>query len=225
LSQVTNIRSLASTETPKPKSKGLALAAGGLGLLLVGGIVAGGLYVARPDMFGSTPAATETLPQAETKSEIPSTASSLVEGQSAAVANTNTSPAADATVDKPKAVDSPTKTADTAKTAQQTPRPDPSNDGEIVVSSLDEDGRPVTVKRSPDGRTTTYITPDGTLTMRDGTVIQRRPPPPKPGNPQPQFPNGIDPKRLTPEQRRKLRILMNDPNFKPPPEFPKKPTN
>lgn len=223
LSQVTNIRSLASTETPKPKSKGLALAAGGLGLLLVGGIVAGGLYVAMPDMFGTAPAATETQPKAETKSEIPSSASSLVEGQSATVANTNNAPATTVEPEKPKVNNAPDKAPDTAKTGQQAPKAEQVDDGEIVISSMDENGRPVTLKRSPDGRTTTIVTDEGVFTSRDGTIVQRRPPPP--GMPQPKFPNGVDPKRLTPEQRRKLRILMNDPNFKPPPEFPKKPTN
>ena len=224
VSQVTSVRSLAALETPKPKSKGLAFAAGGLGLLLVGGIAAGGLYVARPDMFSTAPAATstETAPKTETKSEVPTTASSLVEGQSTTVANTNTAVPADVVPEKAKTADVPAKAPETAKTGQQTPKTVDTPDGEMVISSLDEDGRPVTVKRSADGRTTTIVTADGTFTTRDGTVIQRQPPPP--GMPQPRFPNGIDPKRLTPEQRRKLRILMNDPNFKPP-TYPDKPTN
>lgn len=220
-SQVTSVRSLAAIDTPKPKSKGRAFAAGGLGLLLVGGLLAGGLYVARPDMFGITPAATEPQPKAETKSEIPSTASSLVEGQSSTVSNANAATATAVEPEKQKAANVSEKAPQSAKTAPQTPRSDQTNDGEIVISSMDEDGRPITVKRTPDGRTTTYVTPEGTVTMRDGTVIQRRPPPP--GMPQPQFPKGVDPKRLTPEQRRKLRILMNDPNFKPPPEYTQKP--
>jgi len=222
-SQVTSVRSLASIETPKPKSKGLAIAAGGLGLFLVGGIVAGGLYVARPDMFHSVPAATsaETPAKTESLSSVPANASALVEGQSSTVANANT--ASEVVADKPKTPDAPTKSADTAKSGQQTPRSGTVDDGETVLSSVDEEGNPVTVKKSADGRTVTIMTPDGAITTRDGTVVQRRPPPVMPRRPQ-GWPQDVDPKKLTPEQRRKLKILMNDPNFKPPPEV-LKPSN
>ncbi|HMT08465.1 MAG TPA: serine/threonine-protein kinase [Pyrinomonadaceae bacterium] len=225
VSQVTNIRSLADTDSPKPKRKGFAVAAGGLGLLLVGCVVAGGLYVARPDMFHAAPAVTTTdaAPKNDPKPETSEAVPSLVDSQSSTVANTNTVAVPDVSSDKSKPTDAQPKTGETAKTGQQTPKNDDPTDGEMVISSEDEDGHPVTVKQSADGRTTTVITKDGTYTTRDGTVVQR-PRAPIPGRP-PNFPQGIDPKKLTPEQRRKLRILMNDPNFRPPPDYPQKPTN
>lgn len=223
-SQVTNVRAFAATDASKPRSKGLAFAAGALGLLLVGGVVAGGLYMAMPDMFNTTPATTSTeIPaSSESPSALPSTTTTLVEDQSTTVANTNSAVVAGSEPEKTKTADVQAKTT---KTGQQTAKPVETNDGETVLSSVDDEGRPVTVKTSPDGRTMTIMTPDGSITTRDGTVIQRRPAP-IPGRRPQNFPQGIDPKKLTPEQRRKLRILMNDPKLKPPPpEYPQQPTN
>ncbi len=224
LSEVTSVRAAITdpeqarsfTSTPEKPKRSIAVAAGAVGLLLVGCLAAAGVYVAKPELFGSAPAANVS------NSAVPTNATSSSNGD---LTNSNSAsvfvnPAADsagalpteptadtpATPDKAKTADQQEKPADTTKSAKTPAKPQTPDDGEFVFTTPDADGDgPVTMKKNRDG-TTTIITKDGTVVTRpmrpppDG----RRPPP------------GFDPNNMSPEQMRKLRkILETERNNQP----------
>ena len=201
-------RSLASVASPKPKSR--AAAAGAFGLLLVGGLAAAGVYVARPELFGTAPAANTAI--SSNAEPVASSTGDLTNADSASVfvnsnsTGPNSAPAteAPAVAEKPKTADQIEKPADPAKTNKSTSKSATTGD-EFVFTTPDDDGNgPVTMKKSADG-TTTIITKDGTIVTR--------PVPPQPG--MRKLPPGFDPNNMTPQQLRKLRTILRNQQNRP----------
>ncbi len=221
VSEVTSVRnvttdpdqahSLAAAPPPRPKSR--AAAASALGLLLVGGLAAAGLYVAKPEIFSTAPAANTTqyaLPAADTSSgDLTNTNSASVFVNSNTAASNSAAAAepvteAPAVAEKPKSVDPAEKPADPSKTGKGTPKTPAAGDEFVFTSPDGDDGGPVTMRKSADG-TTTIITKDGTLVSR--------PDPPQPG--MRKLPPGFDPNNMTPEQMRKLRTILRNQQNRP----------
>lgn len=200
-------RSFAAVASPKSKSK--MAVAGAFGLLTVGCLAAAGLYVAKPEIFGSAPAANSTLYAAPAPN---ASSGDLTNANSASVfvnSNSSGSSSAGATevpsvTEKPKAVDPAEKPADPAKPPKAAPKTPAAGD-EFVFTTPDADGEgPVTMRKSADG-TTTIIT-------KDGTVVTR-PMPQQPG--MRKLPPGFDPNNMTPEQMRKLRTILRNQKNRP----------
>lgn len=217
LSQVTSVRSVTTdpeqarsfASAPEKPKRSMGVAAGAVGLLLVGCLAAAGVYVAKPELFGTAPAA--------------SVSNSAVPGNSAGNTSSNgdltnsnaasvfENPAADSagalpsgpsdtpgTPDKAKTTDQQDKPVDTTKSAKTPAKPQTPDDGEVIFTTPDADGEgPVTMKKNRDG-TTTIITKDGTMVtrpMRPPPDVRRAPP-------------GFDPNNMSPEQMRKLRKIL-----------------
>lgn len=220
MSRVTTVKPSVLTNEQSASRRAPAFAVGLIGVVLAGGLIAGGLYLAKPEIFSAAPATrgADSPAAANVAANSVDNAPSLVDGQSAVISNSNSATAVDTPTVKPSAGDSSQKLGTQAKTdATSAKSKDPAN-GETVITGTDDDGSPVTVRRSADGRTTTIISPEGTIVTRDGNLVTRRPPPPQPGRQPVVPPPGFDPSKLTPEQRRKLRVLMRDPRFNPQPD-------
>ncbi|MBK6748855.1 MAG: protein kinase [Pyrinomonadaceae bacterium] len=204
-------RSLAAALPPRPKSR--AAAASAIGLLLVGGLAAAGLYVTKPEIFGTAPAANTAQfasPASDTSSGDLTNANSASVFVNSNTGASNSAAAAEpiteapAVAEKPKAIDPAEKPADPSKAGKATPKT-PAGGDEFVFTSPDADGQgPVTMRKSADG-TTTIITKDGTLVSR--------PDPPQPG--MRKLPPGFDPNNMTPEQMRKLRTILRNQQKRP----------
>lgn len=190
--------SRAETESPRSR-RPMAMAAGFAGLLLFGAAIAGGLYVARPSLFGGqTPAA--QAPTAPAVSTAPAAANVSVDANSAsATANATTGDtsaiASQTAEEKAKAATANEKPVDTAKTAKVQPAGKGTANTEEITIPVDDGDLPgdVVITKQENGKTTTMrVTPTGPR--------PQMPPPGTEGNPW-----GIDMSKLTPVQRKKLR--------------------
>lgn len=212
ISQITDVRPVAGArqtgevnsrdpQAPGPRSKKkVAAAASVLGLLLIGG-AAGGAYVYQDAIFGVTPAA---LPEVEVPEppQVPP-AAPLNESEQAASANvevpTGPEPASqNETAPAQKKSDPQRKVKSEANTdPQEFVYVDP-QDGERIV--IKKDSIQVGDMKVQGGKV--YM-PDGRVYQVEKTPIT----PPQPGtHPVPRVPP-IDMRKLTPEQRRKLRLM------------------
>ncbi len=197
LSEVTSVSPQRVPTDPGPPAardgrRGFGIAAGALALLLVGGGIAGGLYVMKPSVFGATeapqtqiaPAAANSVPAEAPRDSVDGTATSPGHAPLEPAGETRTQFAEEKPQTLTKGRPPAGVTGDKAPidTSTGTRADDPgSTQSEIVV-------------RDPDSN----------------QVITIRPPPP--GADRVPGPGGVDLRKMTPAQRQRLmRILRNNP--------------
>lgn len=216
----TRIAPLATTDATPRRGSFASMAAGALLLLLVGGAVAGGIYVFKPSVFGvgneDKVEQNSLLPATNANTENTSVDTNINSVQVGIADNTNSVNAA--SEPSRTTTTTATKAPETAKSEAKKPEPESDtvitdDDGTTVRYSADGKKMIVT-ERHGDGSTSTT-----TLENPSGVPAIRRPPP----NEAMPFPR-IDPSRLTPEQRRKLqRVLRNQRMNNPTPPQPDRP--
>jgi serine/threonine protein kinase len=200
----TNVGASDRTLVAKQKGRGVGVATGALGTLLVVGAVACTLYMVKPSLFGVGQEAPQqvdavtTLPVAvDTNTAANANVDSA--GQAASLA-TNTAIGTTSSKSETRSPATP-KTGETAKTAKEDP-------GDVLIQ--DDDGS--TVRYSADGKnmTVTERHSDGTST----TTVIRNPPkmpnifrPPNQPNP---FAPDFDSSNLTPEQKRRMKTIIRN---------------
>ncbi|MFZ1702089.1 MAG: serine/threonine-protein kinase [Pyrinomonadaceae bacterium] len=223
LSQMTELHS-PNTSAPAPKSRGLAMAAGAFSVLLIGAVIAGGLYFVKPSVFGAvqeneTPSGTALAPTAN-NADTNATASANAEteqieadGKSAAIAPSTGEP-----VHQPESPVRPTETSKNTKTTASAKPLQTIDLGDGMSVEMDDLENPtnVTIKtRDRDGKIKTMVvTPEV-----DPELGLTRP---KPGD---QFPPNFDRGKLTPEQRRKFQNMIKREQMKRPPPPRPQPTS
>ena len=218
------------TSVAPQKGRGMGVAAGALMMLLVGVIIAGGVYFVKPSVFGlntdsekaadpgaSVPAATDTT----TANARADSNSNPAQADGAAPAGQTDSPQVLTENIRPADPDKPAETNKTKPTGSSKANTTSDDLGDVVDIQVDDPEIPrggvILTDRDENGKVTT---------MR---VM--------PANPQPpnmqRMPNGvpppyrIDPKNMTPAQRQKLmRLMKNNPQLRPiPMPTPEKPKN
>ena len=194
--------SLSADETPKKKFAAVAAV-----LLLLLGTAAGGAYVYRDSLLGTSAAPNSLVetpepiqaPPSATAEQQDQAASASVEQPQVTDANTAQQPETAATVKRP----------DTQRRAKTEPNAPSSPDPEEFVFVDPEDGEKVVIKKDSIHVGDMKVQ-GGKVYMPDGKVYQMGKTavtPVQPGmEPSPRVPP-IDMRRLTPEQRRKLRLL------------------
>jgi len=215
ISELTSIRpgtsaaAAASTSVqsfaPKRRRVGMAVAA--LSVVLLGFLVAAGLYVAKPSLFGVNPPAAEpakevsvrpveTTNAANTDTGA-TTAGAPVSGDSADV-GTNT--------ESPKTVEAPKQTEATKNNKQPTGQRSQTGDGSDPELPVPQPipGDVTITERGNDGRvTTTRIKPAPVPPYMQGQ-------PPNGADPFPEFSNPKNFPQMTPAQRRKLQEAIRN---------------
>lgn len=182
---------------PTPKRSGLAVAVSALAVLLVGGAIAGGLYIVKPSVFGAAPETQMTvspLPVANADSAPANIEPAQIAAETAANSDAKSS------TDDPRITDKQGESAKTGKTVSERPK---TSEGETVNISGDPD--------DPDQVTITKTDKSGKITTM--TVRPKELPnvPTPPGEGEDPFPRNFKPNGLTPEQIRKLqRIRRNN---------------
>lgn len=239
VSQVTSVRSLGSfsgsetatvtrstTQSPPPSGFrwGKAMAAAAVAILVVCGLGAGGLFVTNPTIFGTDTATDKSTESGPAKTDTATTdnPASTAEAQKSVAAAGEQRPSIDgpAPTDRAKAPEKPEAPADAPKASKPStqndhPRDDPqfthipgdSDTGDIIVTTPGVGGK----------TTTTRVFPLPPVTNGRGAG---QPQPQKPGAKANTFPPDFDfSKGMTPEQARKLKMLMRTvqrPPAKPP---------
>ena len=213
----TNVAAAQLTSVPNPQRRGFGAAVVGLGLLLVAGLIAGGVYVANPSVFGIEKDAGKqdtgsivppvATPNTVATANANSASSGLSSGQAA-----NSEAPTKTEVTRP--AETGTKPLDTTKNNAPNPppeRPPPGDDPNLHLTHTDLPGDIVVTERNRDGTTSTKVFKNG------------QPPPngQRPPNGMPQFPNGIDFRNLTPKQRQQLKVYMRNHGGQLPPGPPR----
>ena len=191
----------ATDRSRRPVAIGAAL----LGLLLIGGVVAGGIYKFAPLSAGASgdpdqSGADSKGPSSGSASEIPSTSASGTDGNTSSQAAAG-SEAAPTTGDKPKPQVADDKPADTTKVTRPTTDEPPRGQNEPPEPRIPPD-RPY-----PTDGVITLRNPDGTVTTMPMPRDQPRGPNPRRPdrtNPAKGFPGGFDPNTMPPAVRRKM---------------------
>ncbi len=212
--QRTNVAAALVTSAPPKRRFGFA--AGALGMLLVGAAVASGLYIFKPSVFGITPADTDKTSAAN--ADVPVVADSNAVANANANANSNSaqvaaaSSAAAANAETPK---TDQRQADTSGRSGDTAKNNRSADDTVTITDEDgttvqypaggKEGNIVVTEKNPDGTTRTSV-------IRNTQIPPNMQRPPNQVGP---LPPGFDPKNLTPEQRRKLKMYIQR-NGRPP---------
>ncbi|HQZ96557.1 MAG TPA: hypothetical protein PLP21_09580, partial [Pyrinomonadaceae bacterium] len=219
----TNLAAAPLTSVPPAKGRGLGVAAGALMMLLVGVVVAGGLYLVKPSVFGINGDSGKT---ADTGTTVPVTAGSSVSSNSSTASANATStqniPEGEANTAKVLTEDVrpavPEKPAETTKNVTKptgSSKASNTNDPNETVMDVQIDdpdiprGGVVLTDRDSNGKITTLrVNPIGPPNAQ-------RPPPTD--GPYPFLPPNFDMRKLTPAQRQKLqRALRNNPELRPP---------
>jgi serine/threonine protein kinase len=239
-SQVTAIRPLAGSrqtgddisfgsmsKSGKPKK----FAAAGAVLLLMLGSAAGGAYVFRENLFGPERRAVPTVSNPEPQQD-PVAEPSLQPEQAASAANTESPEAAEPSSVQPPESAVATKRPDAQRKARGSNAPEAESDPDEFVFVDPDDGEKVVIKK--DGiHVGDMKVQNGKVYMPDGRVYEMQKTPTTPLQPgarvSPRIPP-IDMRHLTPEQRRKLRMLKEQypdafPAPIPPPSPKPKATN
>ncbi|MBK7393801.1 MAG: serine/threonine protein kinase [Chloracidobacterium sp.] len=208
--QRTNVAAAHLTSAPPKRKYGFA--AGALGMLLVGAAVASGLYLFKPSVFGITP--TNADKTAGTTADVPVVVDTTAVANANANANANSAQASAAS-SASTANKTESRTADTNTRSGETAtndKPDPD-----TVTIVDEDGS--TVQFPAPGKTGNVVVTeknaDGTTTtsvIRNTQLPPNMQRPPNQGGP---LPPGFDPRKLTPEQRRRYKAYIQR-NGRPP---------
>ncbi|MBK8464664.1 MAG: serine/threonine protein kinase [Chloracidobacterium sp.] len=196
-----------------PKRRALAMAVGALIVLLVGGGIAGGLYVVNPSLFGVTQETEKTAqpqPLANTNSTRPTNAEAV---QMAAETAVNANSAAAPIAENPRSAEKPLETTKTGKSS--------SDNAKTADESFDIIGDP----EDPDQVTIKTVDKTGkvtTMTVRPKEIPDMPVPPVEGYDP---FPPKVDPSKLTPAQRRKLQRVWRFNQIRPTPNTQQTPTN
>ncbi len=218
----TNVIAANFTSVPAPKRRGLAPAVVGLGLLLVAGLAAGGVYIAKPSMFSGQK---EVEKAPDTVATVPTAANA----NGSAVSNSNSTPAGSAPagstgaqvanaeappkVETTRPTENVTKPTETTKNKTPNPPERPNTVDDPILNNVH--GPPdevVVTQRNPNGNTTRIITNPNGRRMPNG---QRLPDVMVP------MPNGIDMKSLTQKQRQQIKAYMRNHGGQPPPGIPR----
>ena len=193
------------TTVPPKRSRALTAAVSALILLVAGCAVAGGLYVYKPSLFGKAEAEQPPVPQPVTDQAPPPSLASELPANTANTAETTQQANIPADQQKTKEQETPrTSKSGTDKTAE--------TDETAATESQYPD---VEVKNVPGGIDIIKKENGKTTVTHVDTVPNGYQPPP----PSLEMLRKIDPRRLTPDQRRKLaRFLRNHPqaNTQPP---------
>ncbi len=219
----TNVIASPPAPTSHAKGRGLSAAAGALVMLLVGVVVAGGLYIADPSIFGVT---ADTGKSTETDKTVPVTAdSSVPSNPTTASGNAATSQQnftdGGSSANSAKVLTETIRPADTEKPVETTKNTTKTT-GATKPSTAGEPGFDLDVTvDDPD------LPPGGVVvTERDenGKLVKMRVRPPAPPGGQRPPPNmwplppDFDMRKLTPAQRQRLqRVLKNNPQMRPSP--------
>ena len=224
----TNMAAANATSVVPPKGRGLSAAAGALMMLLVCGIVAGGVYLVKPSVFGLGRDAEKVADPGTSLPAVTDTATATANAKAASNSNPAQADAAASAsqTDGPQTVTEnvrpvePGKPAET-KTAKgsDTTGSNTGDLGEVTDIHVDDPDIPkggvVLTERDENGKVTTMrVNPIG-----PPLNMQRHPMPTR-MNP---FPYGTNPRTMTPQQRQIMqRFLRNNPQIKPPipPERP-----
>ena len=212
----TNVSAANFTSARSPKRQGFGAAVIGLGLLLVAGLVAGGVYVAKPSLFGGQ----KDVEKPDTGSAVPP----VTPANATSTANANTAPAglssAQSSNSEPSSriedtrPETATKPVQTTKNGAPSPpleRPQPSDDPNLRLTHSDLPGNIVVTERNADGTTNTKIFKNGQPPPNG-----RRPPPDQMGPP-----NGFDMRNLTLKQKQQIRAYMRTHGGQLPPGLPR----
>ena len=215
---VTNVAAANLTSGVGRKRGGFGALAAAVILLLVGGAVAGGIYLMNPGLFGLGTAAnkdsepTAQVPPVNANTVANANSSEALSG--AASSGSTASEAVNAEQSKQTASEKPVETTKNGKPPSDNKTGAKTTDGDVVEFNVDDPDIPpggVVIKQQDEnGKTTTLkVNPVNRPPNTQG----------QPPNMHPQFPNGVDPRNLTLEQRRKLqRVLRNMPRPQPPPD-------
>lgn len=216
----TKVQKSENTET-KSKGQGKAIAATAFGTLLLVGSALGGLYVFKPETFSGSVSNTNVQPSANNNSLLANSTNVGPDNINSNVASNSSAVSEPVTVKKVTTTEQPTEktVAETSKTSSTTspkdapPTPDnpaPKTEAKVVIT--DGEGNKVLEDGTIKAKDGTIVTPDGKV-MRNGVVIAnpnvqiKRMPPPNVGMP-PLTREQLE--RLTPEQRRKLKQVMDN---------------
>jgi len=190
---------------PHPKRHGLAMAVGALIVLLVGGGIAGGIYVINPSLFGGVKDVEKTAqPQPAVNTNSARAANTdAVQMAAEIAANANTAAAPETT--SPRQVDKPNETTKAGKTTSGKTNPE---DETVNIIGDPDDPDQVTIKSTDkNGKVTT-------MTVRPKEMPDM---PESPAEGYDPFPRNFDATKLTPEQRRKLQRVWRFNQMRPTP--------
>ncbi len=208
----TNIATMGNTTQPGARRGGLGVVAGALGMLLVGGAIAGGIYIVKPSIYGLGQPATD-------KTTETSTVPPVTDANATAIAAANSNQAEPAVA--AAGANSATAKAETNKPAETTKNNKPNGPNSTTIESdgtsvtMPTDGRPgeiVVNEKNPDGTTSTTVLKNGQMPK----VGQHQDPmPPIP-------PGGVDFRNLTPVQKARVKAYVRKnghlpPGINPPP--------
>lgn len=194
------------------RGRGLAVAVGALMVLLAGGIVAGGLYVVKPSIFGVGQPVRETaapLPVANANSIGPANIQSAQMGaETAADANSDSSSATQNSHQTEKQ-------SETAKTGKPAGKSKSSEDGTVNITGDEDDPEQMTITtRDRSGKVTT-------TTIKPNIPAVNIPNPPVDGYDP--FPKNFNRENLSPEQLRQLQKLRRNNMIRRTPNVPRNP--
>ena len=211
--QKTNVIPINVTSAPVAKGRGFGMAAGALMMLLVGGAVAGGIYVVKPSVFGvessvekgadpgaAVPVVSDTVPAANANT------SSIQVGSASGSVPTSLNTAAPEVTHQPT-VEKPTEVTKNTKSTVATKPKNGGDVGETMTFTDDDPDIP------PQGITVTRPDKNGRMTTIHVNPSKPRQGPPPGFDP---FPPGVDMGNLSPAQRRKLQQVFRRNGIRPP---------
>ncbi len=210
------------TTGPVQKSRGFGFAAGALSLLLVGGAIGGGVYFVKPSLFGIGPNV-ENVAEPSKSLPVPADSNVSVDANVSSIAiGANTAPgdtgAAAASVDVNRQAlpsDKPAETTKSLKDSGTQKAKGQTNAGEVIEFQSDDPDIP------PGGVTITQKDESGKITTMRVNPANRTPNiPQRPLNEVDPFPRVIDPSKLTPAQRRRMRNVIRNSTRQPVPVPP-----
>jgi len=223
-SEQTSVRSdatepVAGVTAAPPRGRGLGVAAGALMMLLVGVVIAGGVYFVQPSLFGSGDDSREPAksPTATTEAATTGNSAPLTESKSVDLGGTETLADTDKHRTenvKPGEQDKQPETGKSAKSTDSSKSKKEEDLGETTEITVDDPDIPpggvVLTDRDDKGKVTTLrVMPAGPPQPN----MQRQPLPNR-MNP---FPYGVNPRNMTPQQRMIMqKFLRNNPQIRPP---------
>ncbi len=185
--------------TSSSKRRGLAVAVSALVLLLIGGVVAGGIYVTKPSIFGVGQDAEKTSQPSSLANVNAAQPANAGSGQMATETAANANSISPPTTEGPRIAE---KQVETSKGGKSGDKSKSGEDQTVNITGDPNDPDQVTItQRDKNGKVTT-------VTVRPKEMPDIPSPPESGYDP---FPNNFDPTKLTPEQRRRIqqKIMRN----------------
>ena len=212
----TNVAAANYTAPLVQKRRGFGVAAGALGLLLAGGLIAGGIYAVKPSVFGLGQKEVDKTTETGTTAPITNDANTSANPNVNSIQSGSAASAGAANSDVPAKTE-PLRQANTVDKPGETTKNNKQNGGTRIQS----DGTEIQIP--PDGRSDNMVVTErnnngtSTFDFRNGRQplnVRRSPDGTK------TFPNGFDPSNLTPAQRRRLKTVMRNGGQPPSPPKP-----